>query len=88
MASGSIHTVDDILDILEHYWLPLDPNQTAEWTHALRALDLDIAVEMVGAFKHASDRRPSVPIFVTACKAAQARGLRTDWFDEQRKKLS
>lgn len=82
-----MHTVDDILDMVEHYWLPLDPNQAADWTRSLQGLDLDIAAEMVNVMATASNRKPSLSLFVSACRAAEARNLRSDWFADQRAKL-
>ena len=82
-----MHTIDDILDMVEHYWLPLDPNQTADWQRSLEGLDLDVAAQMVTVMAEAHDRRPSLGLFISACRAAQARNLKEDWFAEQRAKL-
>jgi len=86
-----MHTINDILDMVEHYWLPLDPNQTADWIRALDGLDLETAAETVVTMHRASEHRPSPALFATVCKATMARrtmvGHSTDWFAEQRAKL-
>lgn len=91
-------TAHDILDLVEAIWLPLDPNQQAEWFLCLEKKDLRSAQDVVIILKNAGDQRPTVRLFDAAYRGyVSTRGQPVDqagrvypgdhWFEEQREKL-
>ena len=93
MVDG-VATPDDILDLLEAIWLPLDPDQAAEWRSTLRGMDLGIAEEAVLILRDASSVKPSVRLFEATYRGLRAKRPSTGrvhpgagWFEEQRAKL-
>ena len=87
-------TPDDILDLIEAIWLPLDPDQSVEWKQSMRDMDLDLAQEAIIILKDASSVKPSVRLFEATYRGLRASRPRRErvhpgaaWFAEQRAKL-
>jgi hypothetical protein len=70
-------TSDEILDLIEAIWLPLDPDRAVEWREAMTGMDLGIAQEAILVLRDASSVKPSVKLFEATYRGLHATAVVT-----------
>lgn len=85
-------TTDEVIDLIETIWLPLDPHRTAEWHSALRGKDLVLAETAIITLRDATNAAPSTRKFEATYRGLLKEkpkdpSVSPEWFKAQREKL-